>query len=273
MGNKGFVGPSSLVYHVHQPTQVLAVEPVKELSWVADWEATFRNRHFRTSRLAADAQRHGRPGPAALQRRRRPVVRRSPPEDDEFFYRNAQGDEVVYVSDGSGVLESPLGEPDVRAGRLSRRAARHRAPVPVHGAPGPAAGDRERRLRPHAPPLPQRVRAAHGERAVQRARHPAARRPADRRPEGRVPDRRQEGEPVDPRDGRSPSVRRRGLGRLLLPVGVQHQRLRAQGRPRAPAAAGPPDLRGRRVRGLLVLPEALRFRPEGGAGAVRPLAT
>jgi len=53
MGNMGFVGPSSLVYHVHQPTQVLSVEPVKELSWVADWEATFRNRHFFTSRLSA----------------------------------------------------------------------------------------------------------------------------------------------------------------------------------------------------------------------------
>ena len=31
MGNLGFTGPSSLVYHVHQPTQVLSVEPVKEI--------------------------------------------------------------------------------------------------------------------------------------------------------------------------------------------------------------------------------------------------
>ena len=40
-------------------------------------------------------------------------------------------------------------------------------------------------------------------------------------------------------------------------MGVQHQRLRAARRARAPAAADPPDLRGRRVRRLLVLPAAV----------------
>ena len=53
MGNKGFVGPSSLVYHVHQPTQVLDVSLVTEFAWIADLDPTFRNRHFRTGRLPA----------------------------------------------------------------------------------------------------------------------------------------------------------------------------------------------------------------------------
>ena len=61
-----------------------------------------------------------------------------------------------------------------------------------------------------------------------------------------------------------------GLGRLLLPVGVQHPRLRAAGGPRAPAAAGAPDVRGRRLRGLLVLPAAVRLRPGRGARALQP---
>ena len=108
MGNMGFTGPSALVYHVHQPTQVLAVEPVKELAWVADWEATFRNRHFRTSML---------PATRSVTADRVPLLFNAdvalsfvqPLEDDEYFYRNAQGDEVVYVSDGEGVLESPMG--------------------------------------------------------------------------------------------------------------------------------------------------------------------
>ena len=108
MGNMGFVGPSSLLYHVHQPTQVLSVEPVKELAWVADREAAFRNRHFRTARLA----------PArSVTADRIPLLFNAdvalsfvePLEDDKFFYRNAQGDEIIYVSDGGGVLESPLG--------------------------------------------------------------------------------------------------------------------------------------------------------------------
>ena len=38
-----------------------------------------------------------------------------PTKEDDFFYRNAQGDEIVYVSDGEGVLETQLGELAVRA--------------------------------------------------------------------------------------------------------------------------------------------------------------
>jgi len=108
MGNMGFTGPASLVYHVHQPTAVLSVEPFKEVSWAADRESTFRNRHFRTAQL---------PATRSLTADRIPLLFNAdvalsfvqPLEDDEYFYRNAQGDEIVYVSDGAGVLESPLG--------------------------------------------------------------------------------------------------------------------------------------------------------------------
>ena len=39
-----------------------------------------------------------------------------PQKDDDFFYRNAQGDELVYVSEGGGVLESAFGELPFRSG-------------------------------------------------------------------------------------------------------------------------------------------------------------
>jgi len=108
MGNMGFVGPSSLVYHVHQPTQVLDLSLVTELAWMADPDPRFRNRHFRTGRL---------PASHSVITDRIPLLFNAdvalsfvqPDEDDESFYRNAQGDEVVYVSDGAGMLESPLG--------------------------------------------------------------------------------------------------------------------------------------------------------------------
>jgi homogentisate 1,2-dioxygenase len=108
VGNMGFTGPASLIYHVHQPTQVLRVEPVKALEWVADEETTFRNRHFRTARLAPTRSATADRIPLLFNK----DVALSfvqPTEDDESFYRNAQGDEIVYVSDGAGVLESPLG--------------------------------------------------------------------------------------------------------------------------------------------------------------------
>jgi len=109
MGNMGFTGPASLVYHVHQPTQVKDVSLVKELTWESDPEPTFRNRHFRTA---------GLPATPSVTADRIPLLYNAdvalsfvqPTGDDEHFYRNAQGDEIVYVSDGAGVLESPLGQ-------------------------------------------------------------------------------------------------------------------------------------------------------------------
>ena len=108
IGNKGFVGPASLLYHVHQPTAVREVAIHRELTWAADPEPTFRHRHFRTAQLA--------PAPSLTADRVpllfNPDVAMSfvaPEREDDYFYRNAQGDEVVYVSDGAGVLETVLG--------------------------------------------------------------------------------------------------------------------------------------------------------------------
>jgi len=115
IGNKGFVGPASLIYHIHQPTQVRDVRLVKELDWRIDQAPTFRHRHFRTAQIA--------PAPSVTTDRVpllfNPDVALSfvmPERDDEHFYRNAQGDEVMYVSDGAGVLETPLGDLPFRSG-------------------------------------------------------------------------------------------------------------------------------------------------------------
>lgn len=116
MGNKGFEGLSSLLYHVHPPTRVRWVRTVKDLRWHgADARQPFHHRHFRTSGLPAT-------GSATLDRI--PLLYNaevaisfvSPERAEDGFYRNAQGDEIVYVSDGSGVLESPMGSLEFRAG-------------------------------------------------------------------------------------------------------------------------------------------------------------
>jgi homogentisate 1,2-dioxygenase len=109
IGNKGFSGPSSLLYHVYQPTRVVSVKPFRELRWEADEDQTLRHRHFRTAKLAS--------GPSPTLDRTpllfNPDVALSIVEgraEDDFYYRNAQGDELVYVSEGGGVLETQLGE-------------------------------------------------------------------------------------------------------------------------------------------------------------------
>jgi len=108
IGNKGFEGPASLLYHLRHPTPVKSVRVAKTLEWTADDDPAFRHRHFKTAQL---------PAGGSIVEDRVPILFNAdvamavaqPTREDEGYYRNAQGDEIVYVSDGGGVLESPLG--------------------------------------------------------------------------------------------------------------------------------------------------------------------
>jgi len=115
VGNQGFTGPSSLLYHLRLPTAVKSVRPAAALEWVAEPERVVRHRHFRTAGLST--------GPSAV-RDRVPLLFNAdvalslvrPRKEDAVFYRNAQGDEVVFVVEGDGLLESCFGELRYRAG-------------------------------------------------------------------------------------------------------------------------------------------------------------
>jgi homogentisate 1,2-dioxygenase len=109
MGNRGFSGQSSLLYHLYRPTAVLRVAQHRELKWEPDPDRSVRLRHFRAHRL---------PPAASPTLDRTPLLYNQdvalsfvqPEREDDFFYRNAEGDELVFVADGSGVLESQMGE-------------------------------------------------------------------------------------------------------------------------------------------------------------------
>ena len=115
VGHEGFTGTSSLLYHVHPPTMVKSVKRVKETEYQPDPDKTLKHRHFLTSR----AKKGGSP---TLDRI--PLLFNAdiamlyvePDKQDEHYYRNAQGDELVYVAKGSGVLESSYGELPYREG-------------------------------------------------------------------------------------------------------------------------------------------------------------
>ena len=115
LGSRGFSGPSSLLYHLGAPTRVLQSRHLRDLPRIADPDPALRPRHFRTSALEPR-------GSAVLDRT--PLLFNAdvavsivrPAADDDFFYRNAQGDEVVFVAEGQGALETPLGTLAFRAG-------------------------------------------------------------------------------------------------------------------------------------------------------------
>ena len=115
MGNEGFTGPSALLYHIYPPTTVAAVKRIKEFCWEADPDHTLRHRHFRTAALPAG-------GSPTLDRtlllfnQDIALLFARPDKIDGHFYRNAQADEVVYVGEGSGVLETQFGDLPYRKG-------------------------------------------------------------------------------------------------------------------------------------------------------------
>lgn len=115
IGSHGFSGPSSLLYHHHRPTTAESVSLFRELAWEPDPDPAVKPRHFRTSALSC--------GPSPVLDRV-PILYNSdlvlsmakPTQEDGFFYRNGQADELIFVSQGQGVLESVLGDLPFRQG-------------------------------------------------------------------------------------------------------------------------------------------------------------
>lgn len=115
VGNKGFTGPSSLLYHIHRPTQVLSIKHLKDIKLVADSKTGFGHRHFKTKDVA-ESQSPTLDRTILMFNQDCSISTVRPTGEDDFFYRNAQGDEMVYVSEGAGVLETQLGELPFRRG-------------------------------------------------------------------------------------------------------------------------------------------------------------
>jgi homogentisate 1,2-dioxygenase len=115
IGHEGFVGTSSLLYHTHPPTTITSARKLRDVRWEADEGTSLRHRHFLTNRV--------QPGGSPTMDRT-PLLFNAdikmayvePDETDAHFYRNSQADEVVYVVEGHGVLESVFGELPFRPG-------------------------------------------------------------------------------------------------------------------------------------------------------------
>ncbi len=115
MGNFGFRGPSSLLYHLRPPTRVREIERLRDIVLEADPTAIPHHRHFRTPELAPG----GSPTLDRVPLLFAPGLTigfARPDREDPHFYRNGIADEYVYLSAGRGRLESPFGELDLRAG-------------------------------------------------------------------------------------------------------------------------------------------------------------
>ena len=115
MGIRGFSADSSLLYHLHSPSVLAAVEAVAGPAagaLLADHPVV--PRHLRTSKLAGGAD--------LVAGRRRLLANEDvalswvSAEGPSELYRDAVGDELLYLHSGTAVLESVFGALEVGAG-------------------------------------------------------------------------------------------------------------------------------------------------------------
>ncbi|MGN9910760.1 homogentisate 1,2-dioxygenase [Phytohabitans sp. LJ34] len=115
MGQEGFSSDSSLLYHRHLPTAIVAAEEHDPPAWTRTANRPLKPRHLRTHKLdsgGADPVLGRQPLLANDDVRISYVVADRPSP----LYRNAIGDECVYVESGTARIESTFGSLDVASG-------------------------------------------------------------------------------------------------------------------------------------------------------------
>ena len=272
MGIRGFVGDKSLLYHLRPPTDVREIDRGCEVKIPYAEPGPVQHRLLRTADVPSS-------GDAVTGRI--PLMANSdvcisvarPQQPMPYWYRYAHGDEAIFVHEGTGLFESQFGTLHYKPGdylviptgvmwRIVPDAAVDQRMLVIESAGG------------HIEP-PRRYVNQYGQ-FLESA--PYAER--DIRPPDALETHDEEGEfevRVKARGFiarylyRSSSARRRRLGRTPVAVCVQHRRLRADYRTRAPAAAGPSDVRRARLRDLFVRAALVRLPPALDPGALQPL--
>ncbi|QSB15069.1 homogentisate 1,2-dioxygenase [Natronosporangium hydrolyticum] len=114
MGQEGFSSDSSLLYHRHLPTAIVAATPYQPATWSRTPNQPLTPRHLRTHKLdtGGDPVLDRQPLLANDDCRISYVVADRPSP----LYRNAIGDECLYLEDGSARLESSFGVLELTAG-------------------------------------------------------------------------------------------------------------------------------------------------------------
>ncbi|QSB05676.1 homogentisate 1,2-dioxygenase [Natronoglycomyces albus] len=114
MGEEGFSSDSSLLYHRHLPTAIRASQPWDLAEVTTTPNHPLKPRHFQPHKLAAGGDavrdRHLLLSNPDVRINYAAVTNASP------LYRNATGDECLYVESGSATVETTFGALDISKG-------------------------------------------------------------------------------------------------------------------------------------------------------------
>src|SRR5437763_14965009 len=115
MGVEGFSSDSALLYHQHLPTAILDAVAVDEPTHALVANHPLKPRHFKTHKLDA-ASADLVTGRQLLLGNDDIRISYSVADQPSPLYRNGAGDELVYVEEGSAVVETVFGTLRVGSG-------------------------------------------------------------------------------------------------------------------------------------------------------------
>ncbi|MCB1246574.1 MAG: homogentisate 1,2-dioxygenase [Acidimicrobiia bacterium] len=107
MGEEGFSFDSSLLYHIHPPTALKKIEGVESDPQTTTPNHPLKPRHFKTHQLKAGGDMVK--ARAVLLANEDCAISYYVGSDDSPLYKNAIGDEMVFIERGTGTLETVFG--------------------------------------------------------------------------------------------------------------------------------------------------------------------
>lgn len=107
MGEEGFSFDSALLYHQYPPTKLSSIEAADIETQQATPNHPLKPRHFKTHQLKAGG--NAVMARALLMANEDCAISYFVGSDDSPLYKNATGDEMVFIEQGTGVLETVFG--------------------------------------------------------------------------------------------------------------------------------------------------------------------
>lgn len=117
VSSKGFSGIYSILYHINPPTRVRAVGESIPYGPRLLQDYGLRHTHLNTSGVESTGDDYLSARKVLLANADCAIAICAPSQRRmDYFYKNAEGDEVIFVHDGEGVLYSPFGKLTFRKG-------------------------------------------------------------------------------------------------------------------------------------------------------------
>lgn len=117
VSSKGFSGIYSTLYHINPPTRIKLVEAAVKYGPKICPEYDLKQTHLNTSKVQSTGSDYLNARKVLMMNSDCSISICSPTQRKmDYFYKNAEGDEVLYVHDGKGLLLSPYGKLEIKQG-------------------------------------------------------------------------------------------------------------------------------------------------------------